>query len=86
MRVIMNKLQTERFENIKIGTPFYRYNRDYGHNVLYMKTTESFSSSEEYLVQKRYNIVNVENGELDSISNDALVVIANVHVECDSKI
>lgn len=25
MRVIMNKLQTERFENIKIGTPFYRY-------------------------------------------------------------
>lgn len=86
MRVIMNKLQTERFENIKIGTPFYRYNRDCGHNILYMKTTESFSSSEEYLVQKRYNIVNIENGELDSISNDALVIIANVHVECDSKI
>ena len=53
MRVIMNKLQTERFENIKIGTPFYRYNRDYGNNVLYMKTTESFSSSKEYLVQKK---------------------------------
>lgn len=53
MRVIMNKLQTERFENIKIGTPFYRYNRDYGHNVLYMKTTESFSNSEQYLVQKK---------------------------------
>ena len=53
MRVIMNKLQTERFENIKIGTPFYRYNSDYGHNVLYMKTTESFSSSKEYLVQKK---------------------------------
>lgn len=52
MRVIMSKLQTERFENIKIGTPFYRYNRGCGHNVLYMKTTESFSSSEEYLVQK----------------------------------
>lgn len=86
MRVIMNKLQTERFENIKIGTPFYRYNGGCGHNVLYMKTTESFSSSEEYLIQKRYNIVNIENGELDLISNEAFVIIANVHVECDSKI
>ena len=86
MRVIMNELQTERLENIKIGTPFYRYNRDCDNNVLYMKTTESFSSSKEYLVQKRYNIVNIENGELDSISNDDLVIIANVHVECDSKI
>ena len=86
MRVIMNELQTERFENIKIGTPFYLYNRDYGNNVLYMKTTESFSSSKEYIVKKRYNIVNIENGELDSISNDDLVIIANVHVECDSKI
>lgn len=86
MRVIMNKLQTEKFENIKIGTPFYRYDRDCGHNVLYMKIAESFSSSEEYLVQKRYNIVNIENGELDSISNGAFVIIANVHVECDSKI
>lgn len=86
MRVIMNKLQTERFENIKIGTPFYRYSTDYGHNVLYMKTTESFSSNEDYLIQKRYNIVNIENGELDLIGNDALVIIANVHVECDSKI
>lgn len=86
MRVIMNKLQTERFENIKIGTPFYRYNRDYGHNILYMKITESFSNFGEYPVQKRYNIVNIENGELDSISNEAFVIIANVHVECDSKI
>lgn len=86
MRVIMNKLQAERFGNIKIGTPFYRYNSDYGHNVLYMKTTESFSSSKEYLVQKRYNIVNIENGELDIISNDTLVIVADVHVECDSKI
>lgn len=86
MRVIMNKLQTEKFENIKVGTPFYRYDREYGHNVLYMKTTESFSSSEEYLVQKRYNIVNIENGELGFINNEAFVIIANVHVECDSKI
>lgn len=86
MRVIMNKLQTEKFENIKVGTPFYRYDREYGHNVLYMKTTESFSSSEEYFVQKRYNIVNIENGELGFINNEAFVIIANVHVECDSKI
>lgn len=83
MRVIMNKLQTERFEDIKIGTPFYRYNRECGHNVLYMKITESFSNFGEYPVQKRYNIVNIENGELDSISNDALVIIASVHVEDD---
>lgn len=86
MRVIMNKLQTEKFEDIKIGTPFYRYNRECGHNVLYMKITESFSGPEGYPVQKRYNIVNIENGELGFINNEAFVIIANVHVECDSKI
>ena len=33
-RYLCGKQTTERFENIKIGTPFYRYNRDYGNNVL----------------------------------------------------
>lgn len=81
MRVIMSKSQTEKFKNIKAGTPFCCYSQGYNCNVLYMKTTER--PSRHYLSQGEYNIVNIENGELGSISDDALVVVANVHVECD---
>ncbi len=86
MLVVGNKLQTKVFKDIKIGTPFYRYIMGHGNTVLYMKTTEIFSNSDGYPIPKRYNVVNIENGELEAVSDDALVVIANVHVECNSKI
>ena len=88
MLVVGNKLQAKVFKDIKIGTPFYRYNRDYGHNVLYMKTERV--RSEDFLGQtkivREYNTVNIESGNLAFMQDDDMVIIANVHVECDSKI
>lgn len=81
MRVSKNK--STKFGDIKPGTPFYLCNVDCGDNILFMKTGVFWSSTDAYMVQKRCNAVNIENGNIETFGDEVSIVVANAHVEDD---
>ena len=81
MRVVKNKL--DKFGDINPGAPFYLYNADSGSDVLFMKTGVFWSSTDAYMVQKKCNAVNIENGNIETFGDEVLITVASVHVEDD---